>query len=976
MSDVFPMELYLAPEISPQVLAAPLPGSFSNEVVEKLKREADRYWGIDPHRSLLFADRIVAIGQARADPGQIALGMMARGDALKFLGRTREAWEALEQAGRIYQAAGDEVGWARTCIGRLYLSPMLQCVPEALAEAEQARAIFVRRGEREKLFRLEIQIAYVFNEVGDPLAAIDHFHSALALAEELGEPALHFLGALLTNLGSAYQSLGDLDQARAYYERARRLFIDQGETLHLATVETNLALIDQAHGHYRQALQWLNDALEQAAGHSDLETAKIKWHLLECYLGLNRLAEARDLARQIVADTRRFGHSLELARALVHLGTAEAELGNLLAAQAALGEAEELFVALGSPTWQATTWLRSGRIALRRGDYAAAAQKAMEASAVFAAAGHQLHQAQAQLLRGQASLELARAAVDPAVDGAAAAGEISAATGAGTIALLAGRQHNLPALRYSAHLLLGQVAEAQNRHARAVRHFQAAAATIERVQSGLTITLQPGFLEDKWDAWRALIALHLSHGQIGKAFETLERAKSQVLVGHLVNRERLRWDQDDPRSRALIAELARLRAEQHGFYHLAQEAPTQPVVARNPDQALFEARTRERRMRAITEQLYLHSAGNQPAHPARTPTAVELQEALEENTLLIEYYNDGRQWWAFTLESGSIEIHRLSVSSSSVSELLDQLQVNLAAALQLAPQSPAAGHLTRLARRILQRFYDFLLQPLGERRRNKQRLVVVPYGALHFLPFHLLYDGAAYLIERQEVVILPAAGLALHPTPVRPPGALVLAHSWGGRLPLTQAEGQAVHELFGGVFFTEEQATRASLQRPPGRILHIAAHGQYRLDQPDLSFLELADGPLFADDLLQQDLSYELVTLSACETGRARVAGGEELIGLGRGFLYAGAGALVLSLWPVPDETTVHLMGSMYRALQGGASKAAALQDAQRSLISATHELHPAFWGAFQLVGNPGPFTSPATPAPEAKFSSRGAPAR
>ena len=141
---------------------------------------------------------------------------------------------------------------------------------------------------------------------------------------------------------------------------------------------------------------------------------------------------------------------------------------------------------------------------------------------------------------------------------------------------------------------------------------------------------------------------------------------------------------------------------------------------------------------------------------------------------------------------------------------------------------------------------------------------------------------------------------------------------------------------------------------------HRAQRGGDRLDQPDLSYLQLADGQLYADDLLQQDLSYELVTLSACETGRANVASDDELIGLGRGFLYAGAGALILSLWQVADATTVRLMERVYRALQAGAPKATALREAQRAILAEADPLHPAFWGAFQLVGDARPLSKPA----------------
>jgi len=433
-----------------------------------------------------------------------------------------------------------------------------------------------------------------------------------------------------------------------------------------------------------------------------------------------------------------------------------------------------------------------------------------------------------------------------------------------------------------------------------------------------------------------------------------------VWLGYLANREDLRWVQDDDPSRALIEELNRLRAEHHWFYRQVHDSPRSadhPSVL-SAEQALAEVAVRERRMRAITEQLYLRSGGGQWANHAPATSVKEVQQTLDDETLLIEYYNDGEHLWAFILNRLTVEAHRLPLTTEALNQLIRQLQANLTAALKVDPQTLAARNLTHLARRILQRLHALLLEPLALRQRDRRRLVIVPYGALHFLPFHLLYDGSAHLIEHFEVVILPAAGLAARPGPKRAPGALILAHSWDGRLPHTQTEAQIVQRLFGGTLCADEIASRSALQAPPTQILHIAAHGQHRLDQPDLSYLQLADGHLYADDLLQQDLSYELVTLSACETGRANVAADEELIGIGRGFLYAGAGALILSLWGVADAVTVDLMERMYSALGAGASKAAALREAQRAMLAADRELHPAFWGAFQLIGDARPLSA------------------
>jgi CHAT domain-containing protein len=947
------VEDYLGENISPQAFLTPLPDDIAAETVERLKQEADRYWGIDPRRSLELAGRIVAIGQARSDQRQAALGVMARGDALKLLGRSQEAWETLEQAGEMFALAGDEVGWARTRIGRLALSVMLERVDSALADARQAREIFIRQNEPEKLLRLEFQEAYIYNDLGDPQAAVERFLAALATAEELGDTGQAYLGTLYNNLGSAYEALGDLHQAETYYQRAYDRFSARGETLHLATAETNLGFIAQAQGNYRRALRLLNRALERVSGHFDLEATHIKCHLLECYQGLNRSTEALDLARQAAADYRQLKDSFELGRVLLQLGAFEAEAGRSMAAKAALDEAEGIFSTMGAVPMQAIVWLRRGRIALRQGNPTEALRQALQARQRFEAAGQAVNAAQTDLLEGQARL---------------AAGELPAAQAAGRIALRAAQRFNVPALRYSAHLLMGQAHEAEAADRRALRAYGAAAAVIERVQRGLTITLRPGFLEDKAEAWRALIGLHLRLGQAEAAFSTLERAKSQALLGYLANRERLRWAQDEPESRALIATLDRLRAEHQWYYHLAQ-ASTQATApapgAENtsvvsPEQALAELASRERQMRAITERLYLLGAESGTPDPAPLPDLAELWQSLDDNTRLVEYYNDGNALWAFTLDSSGIRAHSLPLTPQDLDGLLDQLQVNFAAALKMGPQAPAAPSLGRLARRILQRLHAGLVTPLEASEQAPDRWVIVPYGALHFLPFHLLFDGSAYLIEKREVVLLPAAGLAARRGPQRRGGARVLAHSWNGRLPHTHAEAEMVWRLFGGELHLETEAGRPVFQAAPAQVLHIAAHGQFRLDQPDLSYIQLADGQLYADDLLQQDLSYELVTLSACETGRARVAGGEELIGLGRGFLYAGAGALVLSLWPVADDIALHIMERFYTTLQQGASKAAALRQAQRLTLAETSELHPAFWGAFQLVGEAGPLTRPA----------------
>jgi CHAT domain-containing protein len=137
-------------------------------------------------------------------------------------------------------------------------------------------------------------------------------------------------------------------------------------------------------------------------------------------------------------------------------------------------------------------------------------------------------------------------------------------------------------------------------------------------------------------------------------------------------------------------------------------------------------------------------------------------------------------------------------------------------------------------------------------------------------------------------------------------------------------------------------------------VVHLAAHGALRLDNPYSSFVQLADGPFHPTDALTLNLrGCRLVTLSACETGLGRAGGGDEQIGLVRAFGYAGAGAVLATLWRVAEESSLAFMGRFYRRAAAGASLEAALRDAHMAFIRGADNprwAHPYFWAGFQLT--------------------------
>jgi CHAT domain-containing protein len=124
-----------------------------------------------------------------------------------------------------------------------------------------------------------------------------------------------------------------------------------------------------------------------------------------------------------------------------------------------------------------------------------------------------------------------------------------------------------------------------------------------------------------------------------------------------------------------------------------------------------------------------------------------------------------------------------------------------------------------------------------------------------------------------------------------------------------------------------------------------------RLDAPLFSYLRLADGHQTALDCFDLELDCSLVTLSACESGTGKISAGDEQIGLPRAFLYAGARAVVHSLWRIDDRFTRTVMERFYAELKSGRGRATALRTAQLEQLHAG-AVHPFLWASLTLVGD------------------------
>jgi CHAT domain-containing protein len=388
---------------------------------------------------------------------------------------------------------------------------------------------------------------------------------------------------------------------------------------------------------------------------------------------------------------------------------------------------------------------------------------------------------------------------------------------------------------------------------------------------------------------------------------------------------------------------------------------------------------REQSIEHLLEQMQLRLAGDLVTRSRSQWTdsiVTTLWQKIERSTLMLEYYLTERDLYIFQLTRVGVDVQVIHDAVPKLERLLSLWRVNLDLAAQASGAQDRASAFIGLQDNslgLLQRLYDLLLKPVESALNACDHLTIVPYGMLHYLPFHCLFDGVQFVIERHNVSYLPAAALhdicrqrgkRIKSKGMHLQNSLVMGLSDNGRLAFAKQEAEAVAKLLGAPCAINQAATRSLLQEvgPNSPIVHIAAHGMFRLDAPNFSHIKLADHQLSTIEVFNLDLSScSLVTLSACETGRAVVGGVDEVIGLGRGFLYAGAASLLPTLWKVDDASSAELMEMFYQALLSDLTKAAALAGAQRAFLARSrtsirpYRIHPYFWAGFHLIGDAGP---------------------
>jgi len=781
--------------------------------------------------------------------------------------------------------------------------------------------------------------------------AEDYFNQALTIWREERNQAKEV--PLLSNLSAAQTGAGKVDQALITYDEALWLADAMNDRLARAHVlinrgnlHANLGDAQTALGHYYQALA-IFEEYDNRAG-----VAMVTAQLGQAYLMVSDLRRAQTYLERALDEAEATGHQANIANVHYTLGAfwilfpgGPDTPGDTTQAETHLQAALSLWENLENQDGQTQALNHLSHMYQVQGHYEEALVAQTRALELAAGTGNRLLQVRAMIGLGLIQVEsgetnAAQVTFEEARSQAAALNDVR-----GELLTFVGE---------------GYTAVREEDPAAALAAFQQAIDRLEQWHGLLVLPeLKMMFLDKLADLYDLVAYLAYQQGQSDIAFQYIEQGKARTLLEQLANLH-LRPSADlDPnlvsREAKLRGEIARLFGE---LNKVQGQAPS--------DQARLDdlGDQLEKQRRAYAD-LLLEIRSQDPTfqnwrHPSTLSlTEIQSQFLAEKEITLLEYSVSPLGMLAWVVEGESVTQVALDVDEATLVQKVSYWHDLVTSRNQAALTAS-------------QEIYSLVFDPLRSYIHHS-RLIVVPHGSLHRLALAALHDGERYLVEEYTISYLPSASslpFLWHEGASVGSRALVLGDP-DGSLPHSADEARAVANLYGVAPLLGDQATEQAVKRQDGDydLLHLAAHGVYQSLSPLFTRLELAasggeDGLLEVHEIYNLNLAEtDLVVLSACQSQEGKVSNGDEMLALNRAFLYAGAPAVVASLWPVEDAATAALMVAFHRRMQEGMGSGTALQAAQQSILADPPTAHPYYWAAFDLTGNPGGKLAATTPS-------------
>jgi CHAT domain-containing protein/tetratricopeptide (TPR) repeat protein len=864
-------------------------------------------------------------------------------------------------------------GWEAAWGGDLAaFSKALQHYSAAIADAN-------RGGDTSLPPEAMYQAARVHDHLGEFPQAIELLQRATALFESLGRRDRQ--ARVLNRLGDLSRKVGEVEAAEQFFAEAMPLAREARDPETIVDILNNSGLLMNALGRAEEAILQLQDAipLAQEIDSANVETA-LHFNIGSGYLSLGVHDKAIESYQRAYQIGQRLNLPRRTARHLTNLGMALFESGDRTRAEEALAKALHLYERSGDRTGEAETLSFSGQMLHALGEHDRALTLFARARPPLQAA--QARAAEARLLTAWAEVEIERDEIDQALSRLDEASQLATTVADPRLV------QRMDYVRARGLEKRDRLAEAVEAAARVTRSIEATRGTLRRQE------LRTSYVARVRSYFDLHVDLLQRQGASAAAFEMNERGRARTLLDALAESATKIRKGIDPqllkRERSLHAQInARESYRAQVALKHGERSAQATAVARDVARLVETLRELQATIRVSSPAYW--------ALQAPEPTRVDhvQRTLLDAGSALVEYRLGPDRSYVWVIDRGAITAHplppstRIEAIARRYHELLSREIATLTAAERVALQQDLSVVGARLA--------AIVWKPIADRVRGR-RLVIVADGVLHYVPFAALPGtNGRPLVVAHEIVYLPSASAldSLRQRGRMRAGASAAVFAdpvfsrndprFGGtRDHAAPAETRAADgQLYGRLRFSRTEAEAIGALEPASLqaldfhaakdtlvkgglrrygILHFATHGVLNSSIPELSGLVLSlvdrkgdpvDGFLRLHEIYNLDLDADLVVLSACRTALGQEVYGEGLIGLTRGFMYAGAARVVSSVWNVDDRATARFMSTFYASmLSKGRAPAAALRDAQLALLNDPRWAQPHYWAAFGLQGD------------------------
>lgn len=913
---------------------------------------------------------IVALREATAIDKGHAAALMAFDEGRKLRSQqnatsSRAAIEKYEQALSLFRAAGDKyrTGMTWQSMGMSYYP--LNEFRKALDCFNQALALAIELNDKRFEAGTETWVAGMLDILGDVTKALAHYDHALTLAREGGSRLAE--GSALASMGKIYSDIAEWQKALELYSQALPIFIEVDSKQDQAKALNNIGIAYELSGEYQKALDYLQQSLPlfRVAGNKNSEAYTLL-NIGRVYRHLEQYDKALDYYNQAQTLQRGTGNRAEEAETLDEIGGTYAARSQYDKALGYHEQAIQIHITTGNVRPEAIARTRLGNVYTRLAQPEKAQEQFDEALVTFRSIGDPRGAAAALL--GSARLQVKR----------------------------------------------GNLAEARKQIAESVGLIETvrAHAGSAQLRASYRATVEDAY-EFYIDVLMQQHAADPAHGFDAEALQASERSRARSLVEQL---NEARVDIRRGVDAGLLEkerELARdmnAKAQRELQLKLRKDSGEELATLQREISALEDEYQRVQATIRQTSPQYAALTQPQPLG------LKEIQQQLDPDTLLLEYSLGSEHSYLWVVGSDSLKSYVLpkqdeiaqlgrkvyeSLVARSVSKSIEtpaQRTARIAAADTQFQQS--AAELNRM-----------ILAPAAAELKDK-RLVIVADGALQYVPFAALpaanrrplildhevvslSSASAFAVQRQNLANREPAPktIAVIADPVfstndprvkksaetsavaagtrslehLPAGTVTAGQLSISRLPFTRTEADQILAVARNGSNLKALDFRANREIATGgelskyRYVHFATHGYLDTTRAGLSAIVLSlydaegkpqDGFLRTHDVYNLKLPAELVVLSACETGLGKDVQGEGLEGLTRGFMYAGARRVIVSLWNVNDKATASLMQRLYAGmLRDGKTPAAALRAAQIEMLRTAQWQSPYYWAPFVMQG-------------------------